>query len=93
MVSPDIGTLMQKDDIVWLMGGYEMVDKLIQGGLMDGQFDNYLTMPLASREKHCFLDKKKNKKKRMKPIDYNGFSVKMFKTSMVGYQCVNFLTN
>ena len=36
MVSPDIGTLMQKDDIVWLMGGYEMVDKLIQGGLMDG---------------------------------------------------------
>ena len=35
MVSPDIGTVMLKDDIVWLMGGYDMVDKLIKGGLMD----------------------------------------------------------
>lgn len=35
MVSPDIGTIILKDDIVWLMGGYEMVDKLIKGGLMD----------------------------------------------------------
>ena len=36
IVSPDIGTVMMKDDIVWLMGGYNMVDKLIKGGLMDG---------------------------------------------------------
>ena len=36
IVSPDIEIMMQKDDIVWLVGGYEMVDKLIKGGLMDG---------------------------------------------------------
>ena len=36
IVSPDIGTVMMKHDIVWLMGGYNMVDKLIKGGLMDG---------------------------------------------------------
>ncbi|MDO4870004.1 MAG: cation:proton antiporter [Bacillota bacterium] len=35
IVSPDIETIMMKGDIIWLMGGYEMVDKLIRGGLMD----------------------------------------------------------
>ncbi len=35
IVSPDVETVMMKDDILWLVGGYEMVDKLIKGGLMD----------------------------------------------------------
>lgn len=35
IVSPDIETVMMKGDILWLVGGYEMVNKLIQGGLLD----------------------------------------------------------
>jgi len=35
IVSPDVETVMMKGDILWLVGGYEMVDKLIKGGLMD----------------------------------------------------------
>ena len=35
IVSPDVETVMMKDDILWLIGGYKMVDKLIKGGLMD----------------------------------------------------------
>lgn len=35
MVSPDIDTILVKDDILWLIGGANMVNKLIRGGLMD----------------------------------------------------------
>ena len=35
MVSPDIDTILAKDDILWLIGGSSMVNKLIRSGLMD----------------------------------------------------------
>jgi len=35
IVSPDIDTILMKDDIVWLIGGASMVTKLIKSGLMD----------------------------------------------------------
>ncbi|MDO4176163.1 MAG: cation:proton antiporter [Bacillota bacterium] len=35
IVSPDIDTILRKDDILWLIGGSHMVDKLIRGGLME----------------------------------------------------------
>lgn len=35
MVSPDIDTILRKDDILWIIGGSRMVDKLIRGGMMD----------------------------------------------------------
>lgn len=35
IVSPDIDTIIRKGDILWLMGDYRMVDRLIKGGLMD----------------------------------------------------------
>ena len=35
IVSPDVNTVLVKDDIVWLIGGTKMVDKLIKTGLMD----------------------------------------------------------
>lgn len=35
MVSPDIDTILSKGDILWLIGGSRMVDKLIRGGLME----------------------------------------------------------
>ena len=35
MVSPDIDTVLAKDDILWLIGGSSMVNKLIRSGLMD----------------------------------------------------------
>lgn len=35
IVSPDIDTVLARDDIVWLIGGASMVDKLIRSGLMD----------------------------------------------------------
>ncbi|MDD6191062.1 MAG: cation:proton antiporter [Firmicutes bacterium] len=35
IVSPDIDTIIRKGDILWLMGDYKMVDRLIMGGLMD----------------------------------------------------------
>ena len=35
MVSPDIDTILAKDDILWLIGGTSMVNKLIRSGLMD----------------------------------------------------------
>lgn len=35
IVSPDIDTILRRDDILWLIGGSRMVDKLIRGGLMD----------------------------------------------------------
>ncbi len=35
IVSPDINTVLAKDDIVWLIGGEYMVERLIRSGLMD----------------------------------------------------------
>ncbi|MGI6765797.1 MAG: cation:proton antiporter [Lentihominibacter sp.] len=35
VVNPDTDTVLRKGDMIWLMGGNNMVDKLIQGGLMD----------------------------------------------------------
>ena len=35
IVSPDINTVLAKDDIVWLIGGEKMVSRLIRSGLMD----------------------------------------------------------
>ncbi|MGX8773708.1 MAG: cation:proton antiporter domain-containing protein [Bacillota bacterium] len=35
MVSPDIDTVLARDDIVWLIGGADMVSRLIRSGLMD----------------------------------------------------------
>ena len=35
MVSPDIDIVLARDDILWLIGGSEMVNKLIRSGLMD----------------------------------------------------------
>ncbi|MBQ3465986.1 MAG: cation:proton antiporter [Firmicutes bacterium] len=35
IVSPDIDTILMKDDIVWLIGGASMVTKLVRSGLMD----------------------------------------------------------
>lgn len=35
IVSPGIDTVLRKDDIIWLIGGRRMVDKLIRGGMMD----------------------------------------------------------
>lgn len=35
IVSPDIDTVLARDDILWLIGGSSMVDKLIRSGLMD----------------------------------------------------------
>ena len=35
MVSPDIDTILRKNDLIWLMGGNVMVEKLIRKGLMD----------------------------------------------------------
>lgn len=35
IVSPDINTVLAKDDIVWLIGGQYMVERLIRSGLMD----------------------------------------------------------
>ena len=35
IVSPDIDTILAKDDILWLIGGTIMVNKLIKSGLMD----------------------------------------------------------
>ena len=37
MVSPDIDTVLAKDDILWLIGGTTMVNKLIRSGLMDSE--------------------------------------------------------
>ena len=37
MVSPDVETILRRGDILWLMGGYPMVDKLIKKGMMDEQ--------------------------------------------------------
>ena len=35
IVSPDIDTILAKDDILWLIGGSTMLNKLIRSGLMD----------------------------------------------------------
>jgi len=35
IVSPDINTVLAKDDIVWMIGGEKMVSRLIRSGLMD----------------------------------------------------------
>jgi len=35
IVSPDIDTILAKEDIVWLIGGSNMLNKLIRSGLMD----------------------------------------------------------
>ncbi len=35
IVSPGIDTVLAKDDILWLIGGSEMVNRLIRSGLMD----------------------------------------------------------
>ncbi|MDD4200075.1 MAG: TrkA C-terminal domain-containing protein [Eubacteriales bacterium] len=35
MVSPDIDTVLRKDDIIWLIGDRYMIDKLIRMGMMD----------------------------------------------------------
>ena len=35
IVSPDIDTILAKDDILWLIGGEYMVSRLIRSGLMD----------------------------------------------------------
>ena len=35
MVSPDINTVLARGDILWLIGGSSMVNKLIRSGLMD----------------------------------------------------------
>lgn len=35
IVSPDIDTILAKDDILWLIGGSIMLNKLIRSGLMD----------------------------------------------------------
>lgn len=35
MVSPDIDTILRKDDMLWLIGDRHMVDRLIRMGLMD----------------------------------------------------------
>ncbi len=35
IVNPDIDTVLRKDDIIWLMGGKKMVDKLIIKGLIE----------------------------------------------------------
>ena len=35
VVSPPIDTVLRKDDILWLVGGRRMVDKLIKGNLLD----------------------------------------------------------
>jgi CPA2 family monovalent cation:H+ antiporter-2 len=37
IVSPDIDTVLRKDDILWLIGGASMVNKLIRSGLMDSK--------------------------------------------------------
>jgi len=37
IVSPGIDTVLAKDDIVWLIGGANMVSKLVRSGLMDEQ--------------------------------------------------------
>lgn len=35
IVSPDVDTIIRKGDILWLMGDYRMINRLIKGGLMD----------------------------------------------------------
>ena len=35
MAAPDIDTIIYKDDMLWLMGGNEMVKRLVRGGFMN----------------------------------------------------------